>query len=266
MGKTVCVSLRLMWLCGCHHCTRLLQAVRKTGRMRIYTKSYNCYWRHRHKQTKQKKFKQEQTKQPELKPPNYDMIWGEKEVFWLPDPPPISIPVCHTLCPQPPSPLCPHPYPTNSLPQLAGGSSSIAFVSKHEEGINWLQHLALSTRLPLCVCHLALSPALLPPLSPPLTFIVTASSCICFLLLLLSDPVDPRPLHSSIMNEEKLNECKHDTHNHINIFECSISVCFKTTAFNITHACLAKTYRPCCLSFWWKKIMLCAYASACQIN
>lgn len=56
-----------------------------------------------------------------------------------------------------PLPLMPTPIPL--FPQLTGGSSAQAFVSKHVEGINWLQRLALSTRLPLCGCHLALAPA-----------------------------------------------------------------------------------------------------------
>lgn len=53
------------------------------------------------------------------------------------------------------------PPPTPPLPlfpQLTGGSSARAFVSKHVEGINWLQRLALSTRLLLCGCHLSLAP------------------------------------------------------------------------------------------------------------
>lgn len=60
--------------------------------------------------------------------------------------------------PHPLSPLPPVPTPISLFPQLTGGSSAQAFVSKHVEGINWLQRLALSTRLPLCGCHLALTP------------------------------------------------------------------------------------------------------------
>lgn len=96
---------------------------------------------------------------------------------------------------------CRHPSRTYFLPQLARGSSTKAFVSKHVEGINWLRHLALSTRLLLCGCHLTLSSPLL-PLSPPLTFTVTASSCICFLLLQMSNPIDHRTpaVHSLVLS------------------------------------------------------------------
>ena len=70
---------------------------------------------------------------------------------------PLILSLPYYLLSHPPSPSRHNAAPILLFHQLTGGSSAQAFVSKHVEGINWLQRLALSTRMLLCGCHLALT-------------------------------------------------------------------------------------------------------------